>query len=64
MLVLTIVKNEPIHIGEDVVVHLAEIQGGQVRLAFDAPKNVSIDRDKIRKRKLAGLKPDDSRGNK
>ena len=47
MLILTITKDDPITIG-DATIHLKS--EGQVRLAIDAPKEVSVLRRRARKR--------------
>jgi sRNA-binding carbon storage regulator CsrA len=47
MLILTITKDDPITIG-DATIHLKG--EGQVRLAIDAPKEVSVLRRRARKR--------------
>lgn len=52
-LVLTANIGEPIHIGDDVVITVVEINGKAARIAFEAPVDVEIDRAKIRARKVA-----------
>ena len=49
MLVLTRSKGERIVIGEkgDIVFHIVEVRGNQVRLGIDAPKDVSVHRHEI-----------------
>ena len=47
MLILTITKDDPITIG-NTTIHLKD--GGQVRLAIDAPREVSILRRRAEKR--------------
>jgi sRNA-binding carbon storage regulator CsrA len=47
MLILTITKDDPITIG-DATIHLKG--EGQVRLAIDAPKEISVLRRRARKR--------------
>jgi len=51
MLILSRKKGESLYIGDNIQVQVVEIKGAQVRLAFDAP-------DDIRIQKL-GLDPDD-----
>lgn len=50
MLVLSRHKDEQIWIG-DVCVRVLEIRKGKVRLGIDAPKDVVVDRDEVRRRK-------------
>jgi len=47
MLVLSGKKNERFMIGDDVVVQVLGINGGQVRLGFDAPREIPIHREEI-----------------
>jgi carbon storage regulator len=47
MLVLSRKKGERIHIGECVVLTVLESRHGQVRLGFEAPKDVVILREEI-----------------
>jgi carbon storage regulator len=47
MLVLTRRLGESIRIGDDIAVSVVEIQGGQVRLAIDAPREVPVHREEI-----------------
>ena len=51
MLVLSRSKHQAVRIGKDVVVTVVGIRGKQVRLGVEAPANVSIDRDEVRRRK-------------
>jgi carbon storage regulator len=53
MLVLTRRKDESIHIGDDVVVNVAEIRKGQVKLTIDAPRHVPVYRSELRERMTA-----------
>ena len=50
MLVLTRKVDERIHIGDDIVVNVIEIDRGNVRLGFEAPRQVSILRSEIYER--------------
>lgn len=47
MLVLARKKDEGIYIGDDIVVRIVEIQGNQVRIGIQAPKDVRIIREEI-----------------
>ena len=53
MLVLSRKTGRRVCIGETVVITVLALDNGQVRLAFDAPPHVSIDRDEVRQRKSA-----------
>lgn len=46
-LVLSRRPGEAVVIGADVVVRVIEIRGNQVRIAIDAPPNVSVRRDEL-----------------
>ncbi len=54
MLVLTRKVGEQIRVGDDIVVTLVRIQGDKVRLGIDAPRDVPIHREEVRRR-LAAL---------
>ena len=47
MLVLTRRPGESIVVGEDIVVTVIEIKGGQVRIGIDAPREVDVYREEI-----------------
>lgn len=47
MLILTRRPSEAIHIGEDIVVTVLSINGGQVRIGIDAPKDIAVHREEI-----------------
>lgn len=51
MLVLSRHIDEAIVIGEDIRIVVIELRGDKVRLAIDAPKNVEVDREEIRRAK-------------
>ncbi len=44
MLILSRKKGESLYIGDDIQVQVIEIKGAQVRLAFDAPDDIRIQR--------------------
>ncbi len=46
-LVLSRRVGESIHIGDDVVVTVVEINKGQVRMVFTAPKSIKIMREEL-----------------
>jgi carbon storage regulator len=47
MLVLSRKTGEAIRIGDDIIVRVVEIRGDKVRLAFEAPRTVSVHREEI-----------------
>jgi carbon storage regulator len=47
MLVLGRKKNESVIINENIKITIVEIRGDNVRIAFDAPRGVVIDRKEI-----------------
>ena len=47
MLVLTRRPGESIVVGENIVVTVIEIKGGQVRIGIDAPREVDVYREEI-----------------
>lgn len=49
MLVLSRKKGESIWLGDQVEITISEIKGDQVRIAVNAPKNVTILRGELRK---------------
>src|SRR5260370_142948 len=51
MLVLSRKTGQRVHIGVSVTLTVVEARDGQVRLAFDAPPEVAIDREEVRQRK-------------
>lgn len=66
MLILTRRVGEALHIGEQVVVKVLSVRGGQVRLGIDAPREVKVNRDEVvnprnkqRDRRKDEAQPDD-----
>lgn len=53
MLILTRKPEERIMIGPDIVVTVLGVHGGKVCIGITAPKNVEVDREEIRARKMA-----------
>ena len=47
MLVLTRKPRQQIMIGDDIILNIVEVQGDNVRIAIDAPRNVKIYRGEI-----------------
>jgi carbon storage regulator len=54
MLVLTRKIGERIMIGDDVVLTVIECTSGRVRLGFEAPVDIKIDREEIRSKRDEG----------
>ena len=53
MLVLTRKSGESIVIGDEIVITVLEIRGGQVRLGVEAPRDVVIHRSEIHEQVLS-----------
>ena len=51
MLVLTRKLNESIIINDNIKVTIVGIKGNQVRIAIDAPRDVSVDREEVHARR-------------
>lgn len=47
MLVLSRKRDEAIVIGDNITVMVVEIRGDKVRLAFDAPRDISVHRKEV-----------------
>ncbi|TCS79638.1 carbon storage regulator CsrA [Pectinatus cerevisiiphilus] len=47
MLVLTRRPGQYITIGDNIVIHISDVQGANVRLAIDAPRDIKIYRGEI-----------------
>jgi carbon storage regulator len=47
MLVLSRKQQQSIRIGDDIEIRVVQVQGNRVRLAIDAPKHISIQRNEI-----------------
>ena len=50
MLVLSRKVGQKICIGENIFISVVQVQGSRVRLAIEAPENVTIDRAEVRRR--------------
>jgi carbon storage regulator len=50
MLVLERRRDERIMIGDDITIRVVEIRGDKVRLGIEAPKEIRVDREEIRRR--------------
>lgn len=51
MLILSRKPSETICIGDEVTVTILGVNGNQVRLGVEAPRDVRVDREEIRRRK-------------
>lgn len=58
-LALTRRAGEKVLIGPDIVVTVAGFGGGKVRLLIEAPTDVSVDREEVRRSKLKVFDPDE-----
>ncbi len=58
MLVLTRSHLQTVHIGDDITVTILEIKGNKIRLGFEAPPSIEINRREVWLQ-LRGLPPDD-----
>lgn len=52
MLILTRRPSERLRIGDAITITVLASRGNQVRLGIEAPRDVAIDREEIRERKL------------
>ena len=57
MLVLTRSHRQSVHIGDDIMVTVLEIRGDKIRLGFEAPRSIEINRREVWLQ-LRGLPPD------
>jgi carbon storage regulator len=51
MLILTRRAGEALRIGDDIEVMVMAVNGAQVRIGINAPRDVAVDREEIAKRK-------------
>ena len=51
MLVLTRKEGQRVFIGDDIAVSIEFVSGKSVRIGFEAPDSVSIDREEVREKK-------------
>jgi carbon storage regulator len=51
MLILTRRAGEALRIGDDIEVTVMAVNGSQVRIGINAPRNVAVDREEIAERK-------------
>ena len=56
MLILTRHIGEKVKIGDDVTLTVVDLRGKQVRIGIQAPRDIEIDREEIRKRKQRASK--------
>jgi carbon storage regulator len=57
MLILMRRPGESIHIGPNVVVTLVSLERNRARIGIQAPRDVTVDREEIAKRKQSGEPP-------
>ena len=57
-------KDERIRIGENVILTVVEIRGDKVRLGFEAPRDLPIDREEIFQEKKRKEKKNDENDSK
>ena len=50
MLILTRRSGESINIGDDIVIRVLAVDGGQIRIGVEAPKEVPVHREEIYER--------------
>jgi carbon storage regulator len=50
MLILTRRSGEAINIGDDIVIRVLAVDGGQIRIGVEAPKEVPVHREEIYER--------------
>ena len=53
MLILNRRPGESIHIGDRIVITVLDVKGQQVQIGIDAPREISVDRAEIRKKRQA-----------
>ena len=64
MLILTRRVQEALMLGDSVTITVLSINGNQVRLGIDAPKDVEVHREEIYHRIKSGDNKDENRGNR
>lgn len=52
MLILTRRQNESILIGDDIKIQVLGINGGNVRIGVEAPRETIVDREEVRERRV------------
>lgn len=57
MLSLSFKVGQSVYIGDNIVVKVRDVDltTGDVKLGFDAPKHISIDRESVRKRRIESV---------
>lgn len=53
MLALTLRVGETLYIGDNIKVKVLAKSGRQIKVGIDAPRNISVDRESVRERKLS-----------
>jgi carbon storage regulator len=57
MLILMRRAGESIHIGPNIVVTLVSLDRNRARIGVQAPRDITVDREEIAKKKQAGVPP-------
>jgi carbon storage regulator len=52
VLVLTRRVGDAVVIGEDIVITVLEVHGGEVRLGIDAPREVAVNREEVHRQEV------------
>ena len=60
MLILTRKEGESLRLGDDIVVTVVSVKGGNVRLGIDAPREVTVHREEVYER-IAGAGSSDEK---
>ncbi|MBD2816025.1 carbon storage regulator CsrA [Xenorhabdus sp. Flor] len=63
MLILTCRSQEKIKIGDDIEVIILGINGNQIKVGIEAPKDIPVHREEIYQRIQQGIKNDNSSNN-
>lgn len=53
MLILSVWRSEKVLIGDRISVMLVDVRGAKVRLGFDVPEHIPVDREDVRQRIIA-----------
>lgn len=63
MLILMRRAGESIYIGPNIVITLVSLERNRARIGIQAPRDITVDREEIAKRKASGQPPPDSADN-
>jgi carbon storage regulator len=53
MLVFTLESGDVFHVGDHIRVRVVSVNGSRVKVGVEAPREVDVDRDKVRRDKLS-----------